>query len=42
LPEPEQQAWHKQWADVADMLARAVRQTPPEQTAGNKIPLPDR
>jgi hypothetical protein len=42
LPDPERQAWHKLWAEVADTLTRAEGTTPPEPKAGGKVALPER
>ena len=42
LPEPERQAWHQLWADVADTLARAQGKAPPEAEADREVQPPER
>jgi hypothetical protein len=42
LPEAEQQAWQKLWADVADTLARAQGEAPPEAEADREVQPPGR
>jgi serine/threonine protein kinase/Tfp pilus assembly protein PilF len=36
LPEAERQAWQQLWADVAETLARAQKETGPEEKSGTK------
>jgi hypothetical protein len=42
LPEAERQAWHKLWADVADLLARAEGKGAPKEKSPMKEPPPQR